>query len=582
MKTSQPSHPPNLLRLKTISNYYFLALIGQGQYGQVFCAYDYQQQTLVAVKIVSQKRSTTQQFLRELRLLVSINHPHIVACLGLQHHNLHRYIVMDYCEGGSLRDLIEAGNLTWSQSLTIISHLLSGLEYIHNHKIIHCDLKPENILLTMVPQTWQAKIADFGIAKEIGAKNNSLNMGDTGSPAYMAPERFYGKYGVTSDLYAVGIILYELIIGERPFSGTPQELINAHLNQSISFPDDVPFILRSIISKALKKLPQHRFQSAQEMQKSLQNAKEVLKAEKFSLKPDIVKSDRSFELSSKLIKTFSQRIIGLAGDTQKLYLLYNQGVWCQNQSYESFNQVVLPSTPKKLSLSSSGCLIWTQQENSYHLFSLSNQKLTHLKKINSESLTYTINNQWLAIAYNQLEPKLEIIKSGYTTSWVIKSLSSLPTQLITLDNHHGVAIYLDDDSKTKFEFFNRRGDWYSGFTLNIVCEQLVRSMGTNYTLVGKEANSLNGLLINIKPVRVFRFRLPFNPGFILSQSWGYFFVSRQGEILAVDSQGKSLWQDKLTCEEVTAVTAVDGETIMLSSYSNYQSHGYQLKAKQAS
>ena len=163
------------------------------------------------------------------------------------------------------------------QSLKLITDILLGLEYAHDRGIVHCDLKPENILLEPQEKGWTARISDFGIAR-LSQETDSVKtgMGDTGSPAYMAPERFYGRYSCASDLYAVGVILFELLVGERPFSGIFRDLRNAHLNQAVNIPSTVHFMVRSTIAKALEKLPQRRFTSAREMLKSIQMATQVL------------------------------------------------------------------------------------------------------------------------------------------------------------------------------------------------------------------------------------------------------------------------------------------------------------------
>ena len=262
------------------SKYQILHLIGQGQFGRVFCAIHRQTKELVALKELDRKRFSTRLFLREFGFLATLQHPNIVSCRGLEYSPTGRYMVMDYCQGGSLREVLESENKPDSlQSLKLITDIILGLEYAHDYDIVHCDLKPENILLEPQEKGWKARISDFGIAR-LSEEVNPVKIinGDTGSPAYMAPERFYGRYSYASDLYAIGVILFELLVGERPFSGIFRDLRNAHLNQTITIPDTVPFILRSIISKASQKLPQRRFASASEMLKSIQMATQVLAA----------------------------------------------------------------------------------------------------------------------------------------------------------------------------------------------------------------------------------------------------------------------------------------------------------------
>ena len=262
------------------STYQILNLIGQGQFGRVFRAVHSQTQEIVALKELNQKSISTKLFLREFSFLTGLQHPNIVSCRGLEYSPTGRYLVMDYCRGGNLRELIESENqLDSLESLKLIADILSGLEYAHNYGIVHCDLKPENILLEPQEKGWTARISDFGIARLVGQVNlTNISMGDTGSPAYMAPERFYGGYSYACDLYAIGVILFELLVGERPFSGVFRDLRNSHLNNTITIPNTVPFLVRSTITKSLQKLPQRRYSSASEMLKSIQLAIQVLAA----------------------------------------------------------------------------------------------------------------------------------------------------------------------------------------------------------------------------------------------------------------------------------------------------------------
>lgn len=267
------------------SKYQILNLIGQGQFGRVYRAVNRQTGEYVALKELDRKRFPTKLFLQEFGFLVTLQHPNIVSCRGLEYSSTGRFIVMDYCQGGTLRELMESENKPDSlQSLKLIADILLGLEYAHDRDIVHCDLKPENILLEPQEKCWTARISDFGIAR-FGKEVNSANIsiGDTGSPAYMAPERFYGRYSYSCDLYAIGVILFELLVGARPFSGVFRDLRNSHLNNIVTIPDTIPFLVRSTISKALQKLPQRRYSSASEMLKSVQLATQVLAASNQSI-----------------------------------------------------------------------------------------------------------------------------------------------------------------------------------------------------------------------------------------------------------------------------------------------------------
>jgi serine/threonine-protein kinase len=253
------------------SRYRQLGLIGQGQFGRVFCAVHRQTGQLVALKNLERERFPTHKFLRELRFLLTLQHENIVTCQALEHTATGRYLVMDYCEGGTLRSLLnEDHRLHPAQSLKLVADMLAGLEHAHSQGIVHCDIKPENILLSVERWGWTARISDFGIARlRQELAESPSGGGNTGSPAYMAPERFYGQYSPAADLYSVGILLFELLAGYRPFSGTPTELMSAHLNRPLVLPDSIPAVFHPLLSKALQKLAARRFSNAGEMWRSL-------------------------------------------------------------------------------------------------------------------------------------------------------------------------------------------------------------------------------------------------------------------------------------------------------------------------
>ncbi|HEY9828704.1 MAG TPA: serine/threonine-protein kinase, partial [Stenomitos sp.] len=168
----------------TNSRYRILGEIGQGQFGRVLCASHRNTGQLVALKQLDHRRFPTHRFLRELTILVVLNHPHIVGFHAIEYISAGRYIVMDYCQGGTLRQLIESKTTpSILHKLQIVRDILLGLDYVHRQGIIHCDLKPENILLDVTAQGWSAKIADFGIARfqSMRPAQSDEAGGDTGS-----------------------------------------------------------------------------------------------------------------------------------------------------------------------------------------------------------------------------------------------------------------------------------------------------------------------------------------------------------------------------------------------------------------
>jgi serine/threonine protein kinase len=250
-----------------VSAYHFLGLVGRGQYARVFCAIHRATGAVVAVKEIDPDRSVTAAFLRELRLLVTLQHPNVVAWQGYHPGPSGRYLVMDYCEGGTLRQLMQRP-VPIAQAVAIVADILRGLAHVHGRGIIHADVKPENILLRLAIGGWQASLADFGIAcwETEAAQQDSL----CGSLAYMAPERFGGELGTSADLYAIGIVLYELLVGDRPFSGTPADLETAHLTTPIVPPTTLPPGLQQFLHQALSKSPADRFPDAASMLTALE------------------------------------------------------------------------------------------------------------------------------------------------------------------------------------------------------------------------------------------------------------------------------------------------------------------------
>lgn len=262
------------------SKYCNLELVGQGQFGRVFRATHEVTGQLVALKEIEKNRFPTGKFLRELHFLLSLQHSNVVTFQGLEYTSSGRYLVMDYCEGGSLRNLMQLeGKLSLALSLKLVIDILAGLDHIHSRKIIHRDIKPENILLSQDTTGWIARVSDFGMSRLIHELCADKLDDCAGSPAYMAPERFYGQYSPASDFYAVGVLLFELVTGLRPFSGLPGELLKAHINQAVVIPETVPFLLRSTITKAMQKLPSYRFESATEMLNSVQLAAQLENAD---------------------------------------------------------------------------------------------------------------------------------------------------------------------------------------------------------------------------------------------------------------------------------------------------------------
>lgn len=545
------------------SNYRNLGLVGHGQFGRVFCAIDRQTGDLVALKELD-KRFPTHKFLRELRLLITLRHPNIVPCQTLEYSETGRYLVMDYCEGGTLRHLMESKyQLSITTSLQLVTDILMGLEYAHSQGIVHCDIKPENILLLAQKQDWIAQISDFGIARLIEETGSSA-LGYTGTPAYMAPERFYGQYSHASDLYAVGIILFELLVGDRPFSGMPGELMFAQMNQTPQIPNTIPFTIRSIIAKALQKLPQNRFASAGEMLKSMQIATEIEKAiqeqKKLESKTDPSRGEETSPVQLPVTNSI------LAIESEQIYWGCGDRVICNSYAGEVLTgellkskQVTLNDRVVELIALARSYFVVTKKEDNYCIYrlpksqfgDLNEEKILPLFSLQTHSLKIAIDPQerWMAVylaTIRKSQSSLKILKLPNLES--IHSPISLPlTQhLLILDRRHGLAIFRQKDAdsgkvKTVFQLFNRRGNLLESFKLAIPLKQIVASAINPYRLLAIEQNNRDsGLLIDLKPFRVNRLALALKPAFIVARESGFLLVDRQGKVLLLNNEGETV------------------------------------------
>lgn len=265
-----------------LDHYRIEGLIGGGGMSEVYRARA-PDGRLVAIKVpkVASDPYLMRKFEREGNRIGALlrGHPHIVK---VEHFGYSRggipYIVMEYVEGGSLRNLIRQG-MSEEEIRRIIGQTCLALSFAHNYSIVHRDIKPENILLTKVGDV---KVADFGIAKELSGITVT-HSGPVGTPEYMSPEQAQGETVVpASDIYSVGIVAYELVTGQVPFPRRPNitddlkqalDVVERHIREAPRSPREVrPQIssgLENFIMKALEKNPRKRFRDGQEAAKAL-------------------------------------------------------------------------------------------------------------------------------------------------------------------------------------------------------------------------------------------------------------------------------------------------------------------------
>lgn len=252
-----------------IPGYEVIEKIASGGMSDVFQAKRLYDGKLVAVKLMrdsmAKNKEAVKRFYAEAELVMGLNHPNIVEVFSLEKNRNTPFITMEYIEGKTLRELLNKKRLLNNQTIINISlDITKGLEYIHSKEIIHKDIKPKNILIT----DSTAKISDFGIAS-YGPTAYSHRQG---APSYMSPEQIKGRdIDYRTDIYSLGITMYEMATGQVPFKGSgDREILTKHLSlkpipiKQINSKIDPN--IESTIMKMLEKLPVNRYQTASILQ----------------------------------------------------------------------------------------------------------------------------------------------------------------------------------------------------------------------------------------------------------------------------------------------------------------------------
>lgn len=265
-----------------IDQFMILAPLGQGGMSEVYKARDERTDQIVVLKIpydtLLSDPATYQRFHREVQIGKLLNNPHVQHTLGTGGSESHPYLINEYVEGESLDEIIrQRAPLPVAEAVSIGRQVCAALEYCHGHGVFHRDLKPTNIMVTA---SGQVKVMDFGVALLQGASRVTWRhlSAEVGTPDYMAPEQIQGGRGdARTDIYALGIVLYEMMAGVVPFHGdNPLAVMSQHLNSS-AIPLDkrnpaVPEALAKVVARALARVPRDRYQTAAELSADLARA----------------------------------------------------------------------------------------------------------------------------------------------------------------------------------------------------------------------------------------------------------------------------------------------------------------------
>ena len=265
---------------KRIGDYEILSELGAGGMGKVYKVRNVISDRIEAMKILlpdlAGRQELAARFLREIKLLASLNHPNIAQLRTAFTNDNQLVMIMEYVEGTSMAIRLSGASISVADALNYIDQVLSALSYAHQQNVIHRDIKPGNMMLT--PQG-VVKVMDFGIARSSTDLTLTMAGASLGTINYMSPEQVKGEAtDPRSDLYSVGVCLYEMVTGKKPFeAGSDYSIMTAHVNEAprppLELKPGLPPTLNEIILIAIAKDPGRRFQTANAFRNALNNVR---------------------------------------------------------------------------------------------------------------------------------------------------------------------------------------------------------------------------------------------------------------------------------------------------------------------
>lgn len=338
--------------------YEITELIGEGGMADVYKAIDVMDNKVVAVKILKKEFSESEEFLRRFRneskAIAVLSHPNIVKIYDVGFSEKIQFIVMEYIDGITLKEYIENEHiLSWKDAVHFVTQILRALQHAHERGIVHRDIKPQNI---MVFTDGTIKVMDFGIAKFAREEGRTATDQAIGTVHYISPEQARGDItDAKSDLYSVGVMLYEMLSGRKPFDGdNPVSIAVMHMQNIAELPSrinpNIPSPLEEIIVHAMEKNPADRYQTAVEMLRDI---------DRFKADPDVrfgyITNQPAMNSRTRYFSTVNDATPIPEEPPMEEYTNGNDEVYNQNDIYEDtydedYNDFEYEETEKKRSL----------------------------------------------------------------------------------------------------------------------------------------------------------------------------------------------------------------------------------------
>ncbi len=504
-----------------LGKYRIIQWLGGGQFGDVYLVEDTILEKKFALKVSRMRLSDIEMLKEEARLLASLSHPNIVRFYNIDQIEGKFVMVLEYVEGSSLREIMMKGRIPYEKIVWYIRCILDALSYAHRKGIIHRDLKPENVL---VSKDEVVKVTDFGLGKFI--KKGSISASVAGTPIYMAPEAWKGKFLPQSDIFSVGCIFYEMLTQRPPFIGDSLEEIRKKIFKGNPTPprvlfSSIPERIEKIIMDALKSNPSERIPSADEFLDRMEikgirivlgKLKEKEKDTGFMLTPQ----------QREIVESREKRVLvtGSAGTGKTTTLIYRAYHLIQNKKIPPDKLLILAFTRKAVEdirrrleelLGRNIRNAWIETFHSFGWKVLKKEgKIFDLPEefrvIDPQNYPIALRKKYGANRTSFLLERVAILKSKLISADIFEKIAKTPHEKEIAEFYKEYTDFLKENELLDYDdliyypcmllskYFDKRKEWQEKFP-EILVDELQDLNRTQYYLVKLLTGPFSGLFL---------------------------------------------------------------------------------------